>query len=154
MDFSIDLSELEELDNRTQELCQYEIQAGVINGDEKYPDSKLTVYDVACINEYGSADGLRPPERAFISSTVEREENNFQEMMTNAYFQLVDSGRANLEQIGKAAAGAITKTIDSNLHPHPHNAPKTIKRKHFDHPLIETGRLKSNIDFIITKKGE
>ena len=152
-DVNMDFSALDALDELVATATTTEVHAGIIDGSEQYPDG-MTVYDVACINEYGSSDGLRPPERAFIASTVERCSSDWQEMMGNAFAESVASGRGlKLAPIGKAAKGNIVETIDSNLHPHEHNAVSTIKRKHFDHPLIETGRLEKTVDYIITKKG-
>lgn len=147
--FEVNLDLLDDIEQFCTECCKQELDVGVIDGSHTYSDG-MSVYDVACINEYGSADGRRPPQRAFIESTVKRESQHWQQLLANEFLTAIQSGTLTLTHIGEQVKADVIKTIDDNLHPHPNNAKSTIEKKGFDHPLIETGLLRDSIDFTIT----
>lgn len=106
------------------------VRVGVLGGDglRIHPTSKLPVWQVAALQEFGSQDG-HIPERSFIRRTL----NNLtyvRTVLANATGQVVNGKKtANdaLSWVGQVLVNAIQQTILSNVSPA--NAPATVAWK-------------------------
>lgn len=94
-------------------------------------------------NEFGTEN---IPARPFISATAIKQRKKWLEKIRlNLNLVLVNriSPQQFLDNIGKTAAGDIKKyVIELSTPP---NAPRTIAKKGFDDPLIETGEMRDAI---------
>lgn len=129
------------------------VEVGVFSG-YRAPGSKLTLSEIAAVNEYGSADG-RVPSRPFLRLTMNRVTPALQRLTASLVGKVIDgreTKEAMLNEIGSHLKQEVQRTIDMRVPPP--NAPSTIAKKGSDHPLIDTGRLRSAISWRIKAKGE
>lgn len=135
---------LDDLVRSTRKLDGAVVKAGV-QGDA---DSELLTY--AAANEFGTDDG-HVPERSYIRSTATAKQDDWSELAARAMADAIadphgDPRRA-LELLGAVMQGDIQQAIvDIRTPP---NAPETIRRKKSDNPLIDTGRLRSAITWVV-----
>lgn len=127
------------------EADQTDVRVGVRQDKgSQIPDgSRLTLAEIAAVNEFGSMDG-RIPERSFLRSTVDQNADAYEKQLTR---DLMGSGDVPgaFTRLGLQAVADVQRTmveLDD-----PPNAPATIARKGADNPLIDTGRLRQSIDF-------
>ena len=132
------------------ELGGKQVRIGFQRGEAEHDG--VDMVDIAMWNELGTS---RSPSRPFLRQSVD---NNKQRIVS--FFKsrikkmLVTAAPAEqiLKEIGIFQKGLIQKTIrDGEFAP---NAPSTIKRKHSEHPLIDTGRMRQSVNYIIKAKGE
>lgn len=114
----------------------------------------LTLIEVATLNEYGGDDGDNPPARSFIRAWADVEAANNRAII-KAAIGAVASGKTPtveiaLERIGVRLKGSIQKRISAGIAPP--NAESTIRRKGSSKPLINTGQLRSSVDFKVEPK--
>lgn len=57
----------------------------------------------------------------------------------------------SLKQIGVFGVGLVQEKIESGSYEP--NAPSTIRKKKSDKPLIDTGRMRQSVKYVIRKKG-
>jgi len=110
---------------------------------------------VAIWNEYGTEDiPPRPAFRMGLDFAIKKHKklmdaqlkNITQRILSGRKDEIVRSLTVVLTQIGRSAE-AHTKELIKNGSVSPSNAPSTILRKGFDHPLKETGLLMKNIKY-------
>lgn len=113
-----------------------------VESDGGSPD----VVDYAAWNEFGTAT---IPERSFLRSTMDNNRAKYLRLQEEAVERMIDglSPRIAYGAIGLTAVADVRRTIQN--HVPPPNAPSTIRRKGFDHPLIETGHLSDSIQFTV-----
>ena len=123
-----------------------EILIGVRSSAGDYPNGASVVL-VASVNEFGSSDG-HVPERSFLRSTLDENRTKYESDMGGALAKVI-LGKGNMRtELGKVGAMVVADvqrkitTLDT-----PANAPSTIRQKGSANPLIDTGRLRSSIDF-------
>lgn len=117
-----------------------------------YPDG-VKLSDVARWNEYGTE--TIPPRPAFrmgAERSILKNKKLIQAMLKNMIRAKYRSKRdfENLEfkllwSLGRSAVAETKKIIESGETAP--NAPATVRKKGFDHPLFETGLLKKNVTF-------
>ncbi len=119
------------------------VKVGVVGakgGEPSANDPRITVAEVAAINEFGStvAD---VPARPAIGHTFREKQQEVVGYLADAARHVVLSGNADvaLERAGAAMAAAVRDTIAES--PFDPNAEATVKKKGFDHPLVDTGQL-------------
>jgi len=95
------------------------------------------------------------PERPFLRSTFDEKNKEWQKK-AEAQLNLVATGRKDaagmLNTMGNVIEGDIKQKIASG--PFTPNAPSTIRRKKSATPLIDSGRMRSSIRYIIRGRGE
>ena len=117
-------------------------------------DSTLLIIGAA--NEFGTRNG-HIPERSFIRAGVDMNASQIMTISERQWGLIVDgriTKRAGLERMGEEIQRHITRRItDIKIPP---NALSTIQRKGSDNPLIDTGRLRSSIRWVLasSKEGE
>lgn len=95
------------------------------------------------------------PERPFLRSTFD-EKNREWEQKAAQQLGMVAAGRKDatgmLSTIGNTIEGDIKRKIATG--PFTPNAPSTVRRKKSSKPLIDSGRMRSSIRYIIRGRGE
>jgi hypothetical protein len=120
------------------------VRIGVVD-DASYPDG-TPVTTAAIANEYGTATiPPRPAVRVMIDEKQEGwTEQAKQLLVANGYYT-----HETLDQMGAVIAGDMTEAIKQGYPPP--NAPSTIKKKGFDHPLTDTGQLANSVSWEVQK---
>jgi hypothetical protein len=107
----------------------------------------------AAANEFGTA---RIPERSFLRSTVDREQTAYVGELTQAIDAYIDQGRdaaiVDLKRLGVRAVGDVQTTIRELREPI--NKESTVARKGSSNPLIDTGRMRQSIDYVVVEGDE
>lgn len=137
------MAELEWLGNR-------DIYVGYIKGEHSYPDG-TDVADVAIYNEFGTS---RIPARPFLEQTFRKHKDEYIQSAEEVYGAFVKRKdfKSELKKFGEKCKQDVRDEIDEgDFTP---NAPSTIARKGFNHPLYETGLLKSSVVYRTKKRGE
>ncbi len=131
------------------------IAVGILARDAQTADGAVTVLDVGTWNEFGTVgpDGrTHVPSRSFIRDWVDGNRKRAQGILKKL-LQRVIAGEltedAALEQFGTWAKGEIQARIARGVPPP--NAASTVKRKGSSTPLIDTGILRSSIDYEVRK---
>ena len=115
---------------------------------EDSPD--VTILDVAMWNELGTVNS---PPRPFMRMSIDENKAKINAFCANEARKISQGGTAEqaLKSIGVFAKGLVQEKIkDGTFVP---NAPSTIARKGSDKPLIDTGRMRQSVNFVIKDKG-
>lgn len=127
------------------------VNVGFLQSSGMHRDSDMTVAALAAVHEFGSSDG-RIPQRSFMRSAVSMNKNAIQTLIDKLAAKVADGDMqrdAALGVIGQFLKDKIISRINSNIPPP--NAPSTIARKGSSHTLIDTGQLKSSVNWEIKK---
>lgn len=131
--------------------------------DVKSSDGKTDLITVAKINELGT--NLIPPRPAFRRGgkiSLRKNRKNLENYLLNFFSTKVSDNQNKekaikafenkmLSQLGKDAVEATKEII--RMKKEVPNAPKTVRRKGFNHPLLEHGTLLENVAYqVIDKK--
>jgi hypothetical protein len=118
--------------------------------NKKHPRSGETLEDIAIINEFGAGN---VPERPFLRGTILKNKKKYRKFVRDRILRGAllkkRSTKKAVNDLGKEAVKDVRRMIDSKIPPP--NAPSTVDAKGFDHPLIETGLLKSSIGFKVER---
>ena len=141
------------LERVLKELDSLEVAVGYTAESGSYDDSDNppTLVEVAAVNEFGTD---RIPSRPFIRGTYldhTDEVENFIKRSVATGIRRKEEPNAIMSRIGVYAKGLMQKEIVEGAWAP--NAPLTIKRKHSDKPLIDTGRMRQSIVYVVRKKG-
>lgn len=128
-----------------RELSGKEVSAGIFK-DAGKSRKGVPIVDYAIYNEFGTR---HIPSRPFVRIASDENRKAWCDIAVNEAGRIVDgnsSASQVLEKLGKRMKKDIKKVIGdkSKLAP---NAPATIKRKGHDKPLIDTGLMKSKVNY-------
>lgn len=130
-----------------------QVYVGLPAASGSYADGTPLVA-IGAINEFGSSDG-RIPERSFLRVPLRQNGDKILADFTRL-IKMVQEERltmaAALDQIGARAASISQEAISAGIDPA--NAPATIKRKGSSTPLVDTGRLRQSITWVVRDKRE
>ena len=130
-------------------LKEMEIHVGFQAG-EVTEENGADLVDVAAFNEFGTSD---IPERPFMRQSWENHEPELKQICQQANNVIAQGGTAEAacKMIGVAGVGIIQEEIgEGSFAP---NAPSTIRKKGSDHPLIDTGRMRQSVKYVVKKGG-
>lgn len=122
--------------------------------DIKYEDG-TSLSDVAIWNEYGTKKiPPRPAFRMGLENSLRDNKKMIDSQMKNITNRILTGRSSEIErsltvlltQIGKSAVKQTKEMIKLGS-VKPANAPSTIAKKGFDHPLYETGLLLANVNY-------
>ena len=133
-----------------KELDDLEVRIGYQHG-EATEDDGTDICDIAAWNELGTATA---PSRPFMRQSVDNNEAQINGFLQTQKQRLLagESAQQVLNSIGIFQKKLIQKTIvDGSFVP---NAPATIAAKGSDRPLIDTGRMRQSVNYVIKRKGE
>lgn len=110
-----------------------------------YPDG-TSVPMVAAIQEFGAPSRGIPP-RPFFRNMIAAKSGEWPEAIANLLRANEYDVAATLGQAGEAVTGQLRQSIiDTNSPP---LSQKTVDRKGFDKPLVDTGHMLNSINYIV-----
>lgn len=133
-----------------RELQNREVRIGFQHGEASEEDG-TDICDVAMWNELGTE---HIPPRPFLRKSVDEntaEINSFLQSKKEDFLRGV-SAEQILKEIGIFQKDLIQEKITEGSYVP--NAASTIIRKGSDHPLIDTGRMRQSVNYVIRQKGE
>lgn len=109
------------------------------------------VAEIAMFNELGTS---RSPSRPFLRQTVDKNKAKIKQMCKQTAKQIAKGGSAQqcLKLLGAFGVSLVQETIVSGTYKP--NAPRTLEMKGSDKPLIDTGRMRQSVHYVIKRKGE
>ena len=143
-----------------EELKKLQVRIGYQRGKASKTDddgNEADYCDIAMWNELGTSSGI--PSRPFLRNSVDSNAEQIDKACKDAIKVIAKGGKAEvvLKQLGLMQKGIVQQTISSGEFVP--NAPSTVRRKNHNgkgsaKPLIDTGGLRSKVNFVICKKGE
>lgn len=133
-----------------RELADKEVRIGFQHGEAAEEDG-TDICDIAMWNELGTE---HIPARPFLRKSVDEntaEINGFLQSKKEDFLRGV-SAEQILKEIGIFQKDLIQEKITEGSYVP--NAASTIVRKGSDHPLIDTGRMRQSVNYVIRQKGE
>lgn len=119
--------------------------------DSKYIDG-TQIAEIAIYNEFGVPENNLPP-RPFLHPTYDNQKNKWIKILANT----IDIQKDNIDvkkalsKVGLIAQNDVRNSIDEWAKSgEPRNAPRTIKAKGFDSPLIHTGQMRDAVNYKVT----
>ena len=113
-----------------------------VRSDGGSPD----IADIAFWNEFGTDDG-HVPERSFLRSTMDENRDAYARLMTAAVKKVTKGAKTRnaYRVVGRRIVFDVQRKISHGVAPP--NAPSTIAKKGSATPLLDTGALRSAVDF-------
>ena len=130
-------------------VTKAEVKAGFPEGSGGYGDGQ-SLAEVAAWNDLGTAS---IPAKPFLERSFQDHRDRL-EAVCDAALQALNQGgtaEASLDRVGQGCVEVIRREIDGGGFGS--NAWSTIRAKGFDRPLIETGYLRSSVDYRIETGG-
>lgn len=118
------------------------VQVGFLE-NARYPDG-TSVAMVAAIQEYGAPSRNIPP-RPFFRNMIAAESAHWPADVAKLLKAHDFDAAAALGDMGQEISAELQLSI--NEFTSPGNAPSTIERKGFDHPLIDTGLMRDSVNY-------
>ena len=133
-----------------EKMKRLEVRVGYQAGAAADEDG-VDIANIAMWNELGTS---RAPARPFLRKSVDENADKIKAMCKKQLQRLVQGASAEdvLEKLGVFQKGLIQKKIVAgSFEP---NAASTIRKKKSSRPLIDTGRMRQSVNFVIRNKGE
>ena len=136
--------------NEIEKLKELQAFVGFQSG-EVTDDRGVDIAQIAMFNELGTS---RTPARPFLRMSVDENEDKIKTMCANQLRSLVSGGTAErtLRQVGVFGVSLVQEKIGSGSFAP--NAPSTIRKKGSDKPLIDTGRMRQSVKYVVKRRGE
>lgn len=131
-----------------KEFAKLQVRIGFQQGDAS--EDGVDMCDIAAWNELGTE---RSPSRPFLRNSVDENESKINSFLKSKKQDIIrgQSAEKILKEIGIFQKDLIQEKItEGSFTP---NAEVTIKKKGSDKPLIDTGRMRQSVNYVITKKG-
>ena len=114
-------------------------------------DRGVDMAQIAMFNELGTSIA---PARPFLRQTVDENLDDIKAFGGEKIQDIAEGGTAEgvLKQLGVYGKGLVQEQIKNGTFKP--NAPSTVRRKKSDKPLIDTGKMRQSVNFVIKKKGE
>lgn len=143
-------AEGKKLKKALRELDKLECFIGFQRGNGSEKDG-TDLCDIAAWNELGTSRGI--PSRPFIRNTVDLHQTDIDKMLDKMAVQILKGKTAEqvLREMGVYLKGQMQEEITNGEYVP--NAPATIRKKKSDKPLIDTGRMRSSVQYQIKEKG-
>lgn len=138
------------LEQMLQELADKEVRIGFQKGEASEEDG-TDICDVAMWNELGTEHA---PSRPFLRKSVDENIAEINQFLQSKKEDLLRGIPAEqiLKEIGIFQKDLIqTKIEEGSYTP---NAASTIHKKGSSKPLIDTGRMRQSVNYVIQRKGE
>lgn len=129
------------------------IDVGILaeDGSEVHGDDDVTIIAVATFNEFGTES---IPARSFIRDWFDTAEPKLRQDLVTLMQSVIAGKRTKdevLELLGQQCVGQIQERISEGIDPP--NAPSTIRQKGSSTPLIDTGALRSAVNYRVNPGG-
>ena len=115
-------------------------------GSKQVEETETDIADVAMWNEYGT-DTI--PARPFFRDSVKEINSILPAWWKNRLTKIMagEEAEQSMNELGSMAVGKIQYTIlKGSYEP---NMPSTIARKGSSHPLIDTGRMRQSVHYVV-----
>lgn len=132
-----------------EKLSKLSVQVGFQEGENN--EQGMSIAEIAAFNEFGSSS---VPARPFMKQSFENHEQELQSACDRVNANLSNGGttQSALEELGVFVKGLVQQEIvDGGFAP---NSPYTIAQKGSDTPLIDTGRMRQSVNFVIKEGGK
>lgn len=132
-----------------KEIADKEVRIGFQHGKATEEDG-TDVCDVAAWNEFGT---VNMPSRPFLRKSVDENEGKINSFLQSKMKDLVRGVSAEqvLKEIGIFQKDLIQEKItEGSFAP---NAESTVRQKGSSKPLIDSGRMRQSVNYVIQKKG-
>ena len=133
-----------------KELTSKEVHVGFQRGDAK-DENGVDMCDIAMWNELGT---VRSPARPFMRQSVDNHTDEINRKFQSLQATILTGRSAEqiLKELGIFQKDLMqNEIITGDFVP---NAPSTIRRKGSSKPLIDTGRMRQSVNYVIKPKGE
>lgn len=142
-------SEGKKFEKMLKELADKQVRVGFQRGEATEEDG-TDVCDVAAWNELGT---VNMPSRPFLRKSVDENAGKINNFLQSTKADLLRGVSAEqvLKEIGMFQKDLIQEKITEGSYAP--NAASTIKRKGSSKPLIDTGRMRQSVNYVIKKKG-
>ena len=132
-----------------EELAEKEVRIGFQHGSAA-EENGADICDVAAWNELGTE---RMPSRPFLRKSVDENEGKINAFLQSKKKDLIRGASAGqiLKEIGVFQKDLIQEKItEGDFVP---NAESTVRQKGSSKPLIDSGRMRQSVNYVIQKKG-
>lgn len=132
-----------------EELAEKEVRIGFQHGEATEEDG-TDICDVAAWNELGTE---RMPSRPFLRKSVDENGERINSFLRSKKDDIVRGVPAEriLNEIGIFQKDLIQEKItEGSFEP---NKESTVRKKGSSKPLIDTGRMRQSVNYVIQKKG-
>lgn len=132
------------------ELEDKEVRIGFQHG-EASEDDGTDICDIAAWNELGTE---HIPSRPFLRKSVDENEGKIKQFLQSEMRSVANgkSAGALLNEIGNFQKGLVQEKItNGDFVP---NSEWTIRKKGSSRPLIDTGRMRQSVNYVIKQKGQ
>lgn len=147
-DFEIRLTpEGRRFQQELEELAKLEVAVGYQQGEAS--QDGVDMVDIALFNELGT---VHIPSRPFIRDSLNNNKDKISQFMQSAAKGIVNGKSAEevLKKIGTFQKGLIQKEItNGDFVP---NSPATIRKKGSSTPLVDTGRMRQSVNFVVRER--
>lgn len=142
-------SEGKKFEKMLKELADKQVRVGFQRGEATEEDG-TDVCDVAAWNELGT---VNMPSRPFLRKSVDENAGKINNFLQSTKADLLRGVSAEqvLKEIGMFQKDLIQEKITEGSYAP--NAVSTVKRKGSSKPLIDTGRMRQSVNYVIKKKG-
>lgn len=135
------------------EIGKLQVRIGFQRGEQIYDDesgTEVDMCDVAAWNELGTE---RAPSRPFMRDAIDKHINDINSFMDGEKQKLINGESA--EKILNECGIFVKDLIQNEIREGDfiENAPYTIAKKGSSHPLIDTGRMRQSVNYVIKEKG-
>lgn len=113
-------------------------------------DQGVDMAQIAMFNELGTSTA---PARPFLRDSVDENEDVIRDQCGKELKKLTTGATAEtvLKRVGALGVRLVQEKIESgSFEP---NAPSTIKKKGSDKPLIDTGRMRQSVKYVVKRRG-
>lgn len=132
-----------------KDLAKLEVRIGFQHGQATEEDG-TDICDVAAWNELGT---IKSPSRPFLRKSVDENEEKINHFLQSKKADLLQGKSAEqvLKEIGLFQKDLIQEKItEGSFTP---NAASTVRKKGSNKPLVDTGRMRQSVNYVIKKKG-
>ena len=129
------------------------IEVGWVQAGQRHADTKLTVPQLAAVQEYGAVAGHGAviPPRPMLRTTVRKRGKQWIAQAEALSKQVLKGKKINAEEIfGALVADDVKAMINDSKNWIP-NATATVRRKGKNTPLIDTGAMRDAVDYRVHK---
>lgn len=132
-----------------KKLAETEVRVGFQHG-EVIEEDGTDICDIAAWNELGT---VHIPARPFLRKSVDENVDKINSFLQSKKQEFINGIPAEqiLKEIGLFQKDLIQEKITEGSYIP--NAVATIKKKNSDKPLIDTGRMRQSVNYVIKKKG-
>lgn len=127
------------------------VYVGLPQGSGTSEDGQSLI-EIGAIHEFGAK---HIPERSFLRVPLRASQKEFASAFKRIMPKVANGDMTMpqaLEQIGAKAASVSQEAISAGIEPA--NAESTVKRKGSSKPLIDTGRLRQAVTWVVRRQGE